>query len=460
MVQGGIGPLGGDPTSEAGIPTRAAGVRALGASIWLAAVYVGVDWFLPKLWTDTLGHALYTARNLRQLADLTGAFGLTALIVMTNDLLWRLAARLRTRNEPSFRPALARSAPMAALLVLLLGATWIYGHERRARILDAIAHPRGKFQAGVIQANIGDFDKIMAERGISGASQKVMDTFFQISDRALNLTPRPDLLIWPETSYPGTFRTPRVAEDLFRDQRIEKFVKERGVPLYFGGYDHLQKKDYNSFFFLSPRQSPGPANGSGTVEGELQVYHKNMLLLFGEFIPGAETFKFIQNAFPQVGNFGRGPGPVMLKLPTGNPLTPTVNAGPLICYEALFPYYVLEAARLGSELILNITNDSWFGNWGEPELHLSLTTFRSIEARLPQLRSTNTGISALILPDGEISAWTPVNEPTVLNVTVPLIEPVWTLMKAWGDWFGRTLLFLAAATWVWALRRRPDPALS
>ena len=184
-------------------------------------------------------------------------------------------------------------------------------------------------------------------------------------------------------------------------------------------------------------------------EGDIQIYRKNILLLFGEYIPLSETFTFLKTAFPQVGNFGRGVGPSVLEIYPQDKSQPPVKVGPIICYEALFPNYILTAARKGSEMILNITNDSWFGPYGEPILHFSLITFRSIEARLPQVRATNTGISALILPDGTIPAQTSIDSEEVMSASVPLTAPIWTLMKAWGDWFGPFALTLGLVLILW-----------
>jgi apolipoprotein N-acyltransferase len=219
-------------------------------------------------------------------------------------------------------------------------------------------------------------------------------------------------------------------------------VRSRKVPLLFGGYDQKDGKDFNAFFFLSPEPIPGFPG-----DEDMQVYRKNILLLFGEFIPGAEQIAWIRNQFPQVGNFGRGPGPQVFKVRSAK--GQDVVFSPIICYEALFSDYVIKAARAGSQLILNITNDSWFGPWGEPELHLSLTVFRGIETRLPQLRSTNTGISTLVLPSGEMPQRTGIGTQEVMNATVPLITPVWTLMKTLGDWFGLTALLTGAALFFW-----------
>jgi len=409
-------------------------------ALFLGLVYVACDWMIPKLFVDTLGHSLYRAQNLRQIADFGGAHLLTFLIYLCNFSLWKFLTGVR---QGSWKDALRTEAPVALLTAVLCLGGWYYGHERNKALSAVFANPTGHLQVAVIQGNIGDFDKIAAERGIRGAGEKVMSTFFDLSEEALNLTPKPDVLIWPETAYPSTFRTPQTTEEFARDRQVESFVRKRGIPLLFGGYDHSFNKDYNSFFFLTPL----PQTGAGTLasleqhELDLQIYHKNILLLFGEYIPGAERIRFLRDLFPQVGNFGRGEGPITLKIRSRNSKLQTVLAGPVICYEALFPNYVIEAARRGSQMILNITNDSWFGPFGEPQLHLALVTFRSIETRLPQLRATNTGISALILPNGEIAQRTSIGQPEVMNARVPIISPVPTVLKKWGDWFGSFAFF-------------------
>ena len=107
---------------------------------------------------------------------------------------------------------------------------------------------------------------------------------------------------------------------------------------------------------------------------------------------------------------------------------------PLICYEAIVEEYVAKAARLGGRLILNLSNDSWFGNSLEAEEHFDKAVFASIETRLPQIRSTNSGISALILPNGEIvEATKKMTEASVLY-QVPIMEPIPTIYMKWGDW--------------------------
>ncbi len=397
--------------------------------LFLSLFYVGLDWILPKLFVDSLGNSLYRAKYLRQLADLGGVSALTFLIFFVNDGIWRcFEGFFKNRNPIHFKKLI--------LPVALLSLSWTYGYFRHSQITQIISNTDRSFQAAAIQANIGDFDKIAAERGTRGAAEKVIDTYTDLSQQALNLTPRPHFLIWPETSYPSTFKTPHTPSELRMDERIENFVRDIKVPLLFGGYDHFNQKDFNAFFFLSHL-------------GSLQTYRKSILLLFGEYIPGAETFQFIKDAFPQVGNFGRGNGPEAFEIQISQPNLSKVFAGPMICYEGLFSHFAIESAKRGSQFLLNITNDSWFGQWGEPQLHLALTSFRAIETRLPMIRSTNTGISTLILPDGEITSPTQLFHPEILNVRVPITDPIPTLIKLWGDWFGIFALFCGGLGLAW-----------
>lgn len=423
--------------------------RTFATGFGVAFAYVAIDGFVPKLFMDTLGHSLYQEQRLRQLAEIGGAPLLTLLIILVN---WAITEQLYLylSEKRIFRNA----GLTASVLAICIGAT-VWGDFKNNEITAWINAAPKTLQVGVIQGNIGDFDKIAAENGIRGAADKVLSTLFGLSESALSLTPQPDVLVWPETTYPSTFRTPQTTDEFSRDQRVEQFVKDRKISLLFGGYDHAFNKDFNSFFFLSPVQN------ATYMDTDLQIYHKNLLLLFGEYMPLSDQIIWLRNLFPQVGNFGRGPGPVALNVYPKRSEVGTVLAAPIICYEALSPTYLIEAAKKGAHFILNITNDSWFGPWGEPHLHLALSTFRSIETRLPQVRSTNTGFSALIYPNGEIVQRTPIDRAVIMNAAVPILAPKNTLMKSIGDWFvnfslGITVLFWAA-TWLFHFLRNRLP---
>jgi apolipoprotein N-acyltransferase len=388
-----------------------------------ALLYVGIDWACPKVFMDTLGHALWSAKYLRQVADWGGVSSLTFLIFLVNDAIYFLISR------KEFSGVVRQKMILALSLGLIF---WGYGYFRWGQINQILQESASQgVQVAAIQANIGDFEKVAAERGLAGAAYQVLDSYSSLTRDSMRLDPKPQLVVWPETSYPSTFGKPHSETESRLEGLVQDLVKEIQIPLLFGGYDTLRGKDFNSFFFLSP-------------QNRLQAYHKNILLAFGEYLPGADSIELIRKSFPQVGNFGRGQGPEVIPIQYSDRLgqTQILKIAPIICYEALFSDFVIASARQGSQVIFNITNDGWFGDWGEPQLHLALTTFRSIETRLPLFRSTNTGISALILPNGEISNSTEIGARTAMNTWIPLSPPISTVLKSWGDWFGPTSLLV------------------
>jgi apolipoprotein N-acyltransferase len=407
------------------VRTAPSALVVLALALLVALFYAGLDWTLPKMFVDTLGHSLIYARTLRQSADIGGPAFLTFLLLLPNLAIYVAYDRFKNRGEPAIWGAVKVALPLVLFALAALIAADRYGKFRIDQVADRIAHPKRTLQAAAIQANIGDVEKLDAETSYREASERVLRTYYDLSDEALKLSPKPQVLLWPETAYPSTFRSPETSDDFARDKGVESFVAERKVPLAFGGYDRdMRGRSYNAVFYLSP-------------DGSDVRYAKTILIPFGEYIPGAEIFPVIKRLFPMVGFFGSGPGSVIRSVAG-------VKTQPVICYEVLFPTFVRDAVVAGAEVIFNFTNDSWFGPIGAPYYHLNLAAFRSIELRVPQVRSTNTGFSALVLPDGEITERTKLYAPAVMNVTVPIIEPIPTLMLKWGDWFGHAAFAIAA----------------
>tara|TARA_Y100000590_G_scaffold469024_1_gene654508 strand:- start:4779 stop:6287 length:1509 start_codon:yes stop_codon:yes gene_type:complete len=404
--------------------------------LWGALTYTACDAFLPKLFLDTNGHAFHQRLTIMQWAEVGGVHLLTFFTVLSNEIIFRVYSEFKNRKEPSIHPSIKKTLGWSITWIGVFSFIWLWGDHRLKTIEEiqdkAFKNEKSVFSFTPIQANIGNFEKVAAEKGIYQAANHVVDQYIELSEQALEENEKIDFLVWPETAYPSTFRVPSTTNDLFLDQRIENFVRIRNIPLFFGGYDRKNNLDYNSFFFLKP-QVPG--------KRDLHVYHKNILLLFGETIPGAETFPALKRAFPQVGNFGQGPGPEALSYQTKD--LREIKISPIICYEILFPSYPIESVKKGGELLLNITNDSWFGPYGEPALHFALTKFRSIETRVPQLRATNTGITALVLPSGAVPYQSAIFEKDIHTYRVPKLPPISTLMLQWGDWFGTFSLILS-----------------
>ncbi|HUI27362.1 MAG TPA: nitrilase-related carbon-nitrogen hydrolase, partial [Candidatus Kryptonia bacterium] len=123
----------------------------------------------------------------------------------------------------------------------------------------------------------------------------------------------------------------------------------------------------------------------------------------------------------------------------------TLRIAPMICYDAIDPGLALAAVRQGAEILVTLSNDSWFDYGGVPRLILVLSAFRSIETRRPQIRATNTGISAVISATGELAQTIEIDRRAVLASTVSPESHATTLMLAWGDWFGPTALAFGVA---------------
>jgi apolipoprotein N-acyltransferase len=392
----------------------------LGAPRWATgAAFVlcwgAAEWALPRLFGDSLSYGLHPSSGLRQAADLVGALGLTLVILTVNALA---AAALR-----------ARSLRLAGAAAALVAATWGYGSLRH-RSVEARVDAAPTLRAGVVQANITRYDKLAAQRGMFEAVEQIVDTHLAMSARLLETGPL-DVLVWPETVYPTTYGAPRTEAGADFDRMIAGLVERAGIPLVFGAFERAGELEYNAAFFLEPAPEGGTRH---------QTYRKTMLFPMTEHVPGWMDSAWLRRTLPWTGRWTRGPGPrsVRLQLAGGRALV----AVPLICYEVTDADFVLAGASDGADFILTISNDSWFAPGQGPRLHLLSAAFRSIEAGLPQLRATNSGISALIMPTGELRAESGFDTPALLHVEVPLAATR-APFASWGRALGPLLVGLA-----------------
>jgi apolipoprotein N-acyltransferase len=166
------------------------------------------------------------------------------------------------------------------------------------------------------------------------------------------------------------------------------------------------------------------SNAQGDVVGR---YDKQALLAFGEYLPLGETFPILYEWSPNTGAFT--PGKSFESLPLGER---KVSAH--ICYEDVLPSFVNTLVRQGdADLLVNLTNDAWYGDTTEPWIHLALATFRAIEHRRFLVRSTNSGVSAFIDPGGRVLSHTQPFEKTTLSHEVAYLHPERTPYELYGD---------------------------
>lgn len=390
-------------------------VRALaGASAWVAC-----EWALPKLLGDTLAHGLFPTALLRQAADLGGAAGLTFALVLVNEAVAAALARRRAGT----RALLAPLGGAAAIVVALAG----YGAARLST-LQAPSAAAPTLRVAMVQASITDYERLRQEIGAYGVVRKVLDTHYALSQSAVR-DHGADVLLWSETVYPTTFGQARSEDGAALDAEIQGFVEAMGTPLVFGTYDIDGAGEYNAAAFVEPRA------------GLIGFYRKTHPFPLTEHVPSWIDGPTLRRLLPWTGGWQAGSGARVLPLRTADGRE--VNVLPLICLDDVHTALAIDGARLGAQAIVGMSNDSWFTDYpAGARLHLAVAAFRSIETRLPQVRVTTNGLSAVIDDTGEVLASTAMGDQAVLTAELSARDPKPTLMVRWGDWVGRAGLLL------------------
>jgi len=347
--------------------------------VWsLAFANPALELLFPNIFPYNIGASQYRFTAITQIVELTGLLGLTSLIGMVNGAFYELLeARLDHR-----RPVKTRLLVPACAVSLTLA----FGLLRLSQI-DAQKHPQ--LTVGLIQTNLDALQKLRNITALRAAH-------LAMTSELIAAHPEVQLIVWPETvihSPPPSLPRPFI---------IGAIVRETG----------------NRFF-----------NAALTADDR---YDKRSLLPFGEMIPFESTFPSLRRLFPFTGRYSSGSSLNHLKA-AGATFLPT------LCYEDIQPSRVREIwTQSGpADALINLSDDSWFGDTHEPRIHLALATFRAIETRRALIRSTNTGISAFIDPAGRIISQTGQHTRETLLGTIPLIRDASsTPYMRYGDWFG------------------------
>lgn len=351
-------------------------LQPLSALLLLPFVFIFCERLYPFIFYWHFGYPwLWASLPGYQVAEWIGFFGINLLTLIINS--WLVIFWLRRKPKQWLHPwsISALSLFIAINLLGLLKQSQLKPTDRSLRV-------------ALIQGNIGNLEKIQAQEG-RGFIRSITDTYLGLSRKALEQDNSIDLVVWPETAFPETMVDGSMG---YYHKRLADFSNEFNVPLLTGAYQRKQGtgKFYNSLVLIK----------GGQILGE---YQKTHLLAFGEYLPFGEMFPRLKAMLPMVSDFGRGPGPSIIE-------APQIKVGAQICYEGLFDDFSTELQQKGAQLFVNVTNDSWFGYPFEPYQHMYMTLARAIENRRPLIRSTNTGISTVILADGTIKEFSPRNE--------------------------------------------------
>jgi apolipoprotein N-acyltransferase len=361
-----------------------------------------------------------------QISELTGPLGVTALLMTVNGALYDLALNPRAGRYP----AMAAAALLAAALIF--GAV-------RMRQIDALVARSPRLEVGLVQPNFAY--SVSAEFSRDEALRQL--TALQEQSRRLERQGA-QLLVWSEGSYPVA--VPRDFSADFPPDSLAMIRRGFAVPTLIGAemYDAAREDAFNSAVLL---------DRTGKVAGR---YDKVRLLAFGEYIPGIEAFPWLRKLLPEgAGRFTAGAGPGVISLP--GPGDTALRLGPVICYEDILQGFLHGVGQLHPNLLVNLTSDSWFGAETEPWEHLALAVFGSVELRVSMVRAVNSGVSALIDPNGRVLkksyADDPYRNPRAADgilVSAPIVPGGHTLYTAVGNLFAYlclagTLIMLAIA---------------
>lgn len=382
---------------------------------WVALEFLR-EFLLTGFPWATLGYSQQGWLSVIQSADLFGVYGLSYLLLLCNVVLGEAVLAWRRKLPQEFP---VRALAVVAVFLLL---NYAYGQWRLRQDLDSRAET---LQAAVVQGNIAQDLKWLPEN-----QRSTVETYRELSWQARRAGAR-DLLIWPEAALPFYFQDGGPLADT-----VAALPRETGARLLFGSPAYLRDpggvRYLNSAFLLAP------------AGGRAFRSDKRHLVPFGEYVPLGGFLPFVNKLVTGIGDFS--PGQI-------NPLPiDEHHLGVLVCYEVIFPELARESVRRGSDLLVNITNDAWFGRSSAPWQHLAMARFRAIENRVWLARAANTGVSALIAPSGRITRQSSLFETAFLTGEVGLgARP--GLYARMGDLAPGALLVISVI-WLLQTRRR------
>ncbi len=397
--------------------------RVLGTRGLLVAPFVWVGTEILRAYTFfrfpwcLLGYSQHEQLPVIQIASVTGVYGVSFVVALASSVLAFVAVEA---SRTARRTALSA---LAGVLALVTGTG-----------LVALGRPvaeSGRVRAALVQASITQLDK-----WDPGKELENLEVHLRLSREAA--AQGATFLVWPESAVPFYFdHSPPIAE------KLRGFTRETQTTLLFGNDDVLDRPPDPPQLWVGAKML-GP---DGTL---LYRYHKNRLVPFGEYVPMKPVLtlggRFAARLVRNVADF----------VPGHEATTGTVDGhgvGTSICYEAIFPDFVRQFSRNGAELLVNVTNDGWYGTTSAPYQHFSMAAFRAVENRKWLLRAANTGISAFVDPRGRVVARTGLFEKRALPGDA-IFVPGLTFYARFGDVFGWTCLALAALTVQWSFWRR------
>jgi apolipoprotein N-acyltransferase len=337
-----------------------AGLRA--AVAWLVAHH-----FWIKIFPWDFGHTQLAFLPFAQLAQLAGVTGITFLMMWASEVC--VARKTTTLGAK-------------VVAILALGGSLMFGKTTEISFNEATASRGAPLQTYLVQGNVSLHHKHDVTYFTVNREQ-----YLTLSAKALGHAGLDSLVIWPESTI--TDFIPASTRDA-STSKVLPFLNN-GAAFLVGALTYSSRTEYhNSSVLVRP---------DGSVA---EPYHKMILMPFGEYTPLSSVLPFLKDINSTAGQFTAGAEPAVLSFPLSN--GSEVKLSPLICYEDIVPSIARDAVNKGAELLINQTNDAWFGDTVAPYQHHIIAAFRAIENDRYLLRSTNTGLTAVVDPLGRTLA--------------------------------------------------------
>jgi apolipoprotein N-acyltransferase len=400
--------------------------------LWVALEYLRSFLLTGFPWAN-LSYTQYLNLPFIQMADMTGPYGLSFVILLVNATLFLVLRQWPTLRLPVLKAGAGSGLTLSGhpphhlqkrggvlsngskkifpfkeviiTAVILLGLL-IYGYLKMGMV-DRQTTQNPSLRVGLVQGNIDQ--SIKWDKSFQIETLKIYERLsFKVAKA------KPDLIIWPETATPFFFQDAEEYQPF-----VLEIPEKANAYLLFGAPSYKIQKgkinDYNSAYLVSP---------SGELMGR---YDKIHLVPFGEYVPMQDLLFFI-------GSLGEGIGDFKSGKEIFNFSIPQCKFAVLICFEIIFPDLCRRFVKRGANFLVTITNDAWFGRTSAPYQHFSMAVFRAVENRVFVARAANTGITGFIDPKGKILKEGKIFAEEAMNGTIRLSSQK-TFYTLYGDIF-------------------------
>jgi len=364
--------------------------------LWVSLEFLR-SFFLTGFPWANLGYTQYLNLPFIQMADITGPYGLSFIILLVNTTLFEVIHQGPKKAFPTREVAITG--------VILLGFL-TYGYVKMRAVDRHMVH-QPSLKVGLVQGNIDQ-----SLKWDQSFQRETLRIYERLSLKVAK--EKPDLIIWPETATPFFFQEAREYQPVVLDipARTNAFLLF-GTPAFKIERDKINH--YNSAFLASPSKEL------------IGAYDKIHLVPFGEYVPLSDLLFFIGSLGEGIGNFKSGKRIYNFSLPQG-------KFGVLICFEIIFPDLCRRFVKEGADFLVTITNDAWFGRTSAPYQHFAIASFRAVENRVFIARAANTGITGFIDPNGRILKQGGIFTEEAMNGTIRLSKEK-TFYTLYGDVF-------------------------